>query len=152
MKQPFPCILPSKGRTTVPMGYKTSSNPDINLPLLAKHLVDHSKGPSHPGGNKPTRHRGLSLWPPSQCANKSQSGKCHRFLGFLHRICAWLLSLPSLLPPPLLPTHTSEMSKQNSVSLFLMGTTDFWKTCGNSWQLPDCKYSLWVWEGFVLQS
>lgn len=113
VKWSFPCVLPDQlgiyswEGATMPMGYKTWANPDIDLPLLAKHLVGLSKGPSHPGDNKPTRHRSLSPSPPSRHANKSQSGKGHRFLVFLPRICAWLLPPPHLLLPalPLLPMH-----------------------------------------------
>ena len=89
-------------------GYKMWVNPDTDLLLLAKHIVGLSEGPSRPGDNKPTRHRSLSSSPPSCHANKSQSGKGHRFVVFLPRTCTRLLPPPDVLLPalsPLLPTH-----------------------------------------------
>lgn len=55
----------------MPMGYKTRANADIDLALLAKHLVGLPEGPSHPGDNKPTRHLSLSPSPPSHREQKS---------------------------------------------------------------------------------
>lgn len=85
-----------------PMGYKTWANPGTDVPLLAKHLLDLSESPSHPGDNYLTRQCSLSPAPPFCHANKSQSVKGH---GFLPGICAQLLPPPHCLLPmlPLLP-------------------------------------------------